>query len=127
MKHLGFSWFSLGSDPGAVELGGQLGEREKQESAQSFLLQAGKSGLESWSECFDQAVEIRLLRNILGFGELEMEENPSFFKPTEIHDGEMLNFNRWPSWPTSLGGGFNYYLYFSHFFGKVNWVVQPPP
>ena len=39
----------------------------------------------------------------------------------------MLNFNRWPSWPTSLGGGFNYYLFFSHFFGKVNWVVQPPP
>lgn len=87
MNHLGFSWFSLGSDPGKVELGGQLGEREKQESAQSFLLQAGKSGLEWWSECFDQAVEIRLLRNILGFGELEMEEKHILFSSQLKNDG----------------------------------------
>lgn len=31
------------------------------------------------SEFFDQAVEIRLLRNFLGFGELEMEEKHILF------------------------------------------------
>ena len=37
-------------------------------------------------------------------------------------------FQMWPSWPTSLGGGFNYFLVFLIFFsGKFNWVVQPPP
>ena len=72
----GFLW-----DPilGELNWEANLERGEKQESAQSFLLQAGKTGVESWSELFDQWTEKRLLRNFLGFGELDMEEKHILF------------------------------------------------
>ena len=68
---MGFLW-----DPILGKLNGEANlERGRSRSLPKVSsCRQEKRGVESWSECFDQAVEKRLLRNILGFGELEMEE-----------------------------------------------------